>query len=88
MIAGPDTSIPPIGLEPLTVIRTGFALGRVPCSQTSRGGNVAVLIVVLVIASGCIAWGIIIASDQPVSHKAAVTQKVLPLKVGRGAPID
>ena len=33
-------------------------------------------------------WGIIIATDQPVSHKAAVTQKVLPLKVGRGAPID
>ena len=50
--------------------------------------NVAVLIAVLVIASGCIAWGIIIATDQPVSHKAAVAQKVLPLKVGRGAPID
>src|SRR5438132_13505260 len=37
--------------------------------------NVAVL--VLAIASGCIGWGIIIATDRPVSRKAAVTQKVL-----------
>ena len=50
--------------------------------------NVAVLIAVLVIASGCVAWVIIIATDQPASHKAAVTQKVVPHKVGRGAPTD
>jgi len=43
---------------------------------------------VLVIASGCVAWVIIIATDQPASHKAAVTQKVVPHKVGRGAPTD
>ncbi len=27
-----------------------------------------------------IAWGIIIATDRPVLHKGAVTQKVLPLR--------
>src|SRR5205085_2772651 len=41
--------------------------------------NVAVPIAALVIASGCIARGIIIANDRPELHKAAVTQKVLPL---------
>jgi hypothetical protein len=50
--------------------------------------NVAVLIAVLVIASGCIAWGIIITTDRSVRsvlYKGAVTQKVLPLKVGRSS---
>ena len=45
-------------------------------------------VAVLVIASGCVAWVIIIATDQSASHKAAVTQKVVPHKVGRGAPTD
>ena len=56
-----------------------------------RWRNVAILIAALVIASGCMAWGIIIATERPASahwHKAAVTQKVLPLKVGRAEPID
>jgi len=50
--------------------------------------NVAVLIAVLVTASGCIAWGIIITTDRSVRsvlYKGAVTQKVLPLKVGRSS---
>src|SRR6266481_4129178 len=47
--------------------------------------NVAILIAAIAIASGCIAWGIIIVTDQPVSHKAAVTQRVLPFKVGRSS---
>src|SRR5437868_15279295 len=50
--------------------------------------NVAVLIAVLVIASGCIAWGIITTTDRSVRsvlYKGAVTQKVLPLKVGRSS---
>ena len=50
--------------------------------------NVAILIAVVVIASGCIAWGIIITTDRSVSLKGAVTQRILPLKVGRSSPTD
>jgi hypothetical protein len=48
--------------------------------------NVATLMAVLAIASSCIAWGIVIATDRSELHKAAVT--VVPLKIGHGAPID
>jgi hypothetical protein len=47
--------------------------------------NVAILIAVLVIASGCIAWGIIITTDRSVLHKGAVTQRVLPFKAGQSS---
>jgi hypothetical protein len=70
MIAGQDTSIPPIGLEPPAHAfgyRTGFALGRVPMLTNLTRRNVAVLIAVIVMASGCIAWVIIIATDQTVA---------------------
>ena len=63
-------------------------MAYVPMLTNFTWRNVAVLIAVLVIASGCIAWGIIITTDRSVRsvlYKGAVTQKVLPLKVGRSS---
>ena len=63
-------------------------MADVPMLTNLTWRNFAVLIAVLVIASGCIAWGIIITTDRSVRsvlHKGAVTQKVLPLKVGRSS---
>jgi hypothetical protein len=70
------------------VIRPALPLADVPMLTNLTWRNVAVLIAVLVIASGCIAWGIIITTDRSVRsvlYKGAVTQKVLPLKVGRSS---
>jgi hypothetical protein len=50
--------------------------------------NVIVLIAALTIAGCLMAWGIIIATDGAVPHKAAVTQKIHPFKVERAARID
>ena len=89
MIAGRDTQHSPNRVETLPTgfrYRTGFALGRVLMLTNLTWRNVAILIAAIAIASGCIAWGIIVATDQSGLHKAVVT--VVPLKVGRGAPID
>ncbi len=84
-------AFPPIGLEPLptgSAIGPALPLAELPMLPDLTWRNVAILIVAIAIASGCIAWGIVVATDQSGLHKAAVTQKVLPLNVGRGAPID
>ena len=81
----------PIWLERLAtvpVIGPALPLADVPMLTNLTWRNVAVLIAVLVIASGCIAWGIITTTDRSVRsvlYKGAVTQKVLPLKVGRSS---
>ena len=73
---------------PVPVIGPALPLADVPMLTNLTWRNVAVLIAVLVTASGCIAWGIIITTDRSVRsvlYKGAVTQKVLPLKVGRSS---
>ena len=69
----------------VAVIGPALPLADVPMLTNLTWRNVAVLIAVVLIASGCIAWGIIITTHQSVPHKGAVTQKVLPLKVGRSS---
>jgi hypothetical protein len=86
---GRDTQhFPQSGWNPcprVPVIGPALPLADVPMLTNLTWRNVAFLIVVLVIASGCIAWGIIITTDRSVLYKGAVTQRVLPLKVGRSS---
>ena len=72
----------------IPVIGPALPLADVPMLTNFTWRNVAVLIAVLVLAGGCIAWGIIITTHQSVLHQGAVTQKVLPLKVGRSSPTN
>jgi hypothetical protein len=65
------------------VTGSALPLADVPMLTNLTWRNVAVLIAVLVIASGCIAWGIIITTDRSVLYRGAVTQRVLPIKVRR-----
>ena len=67
------------------VIGSALPLADVPMLMNLSWRNVAVPIAVLVIASGCIAWGIIITANRSVLYKGAVTQRVLPVKVGRSS---
>ena len=89
MSCGRDTQhFPQSGWNPcprVPVIGPALPLADVPMLANLTWRNVAVLIAVLVIASGCIAWGIIITANRSVLYKGAVTQRVLPFKVGRSS---
>jgi hypothetical protein len=69
----------------IPVIGPALPLADVTMLTNLTWRNAAVLIAVLVIASGCISLGIIITTDRSVLYKGAVTQKVLPPKVGRSS---
>ena len=64
-------------------------LREVPMLENRSWRSAAALIAALVIARGCMAWGIIIATDRADWwYGAGAMQKIHPLNVQRAARID